>query len=226
MIVIPAGSFLMGSADGRPDERPVHRVTLAARLAIGQREVTQGEWGACVAAGACNARPGGADRTDAPMTNLSWLDTQSYLAWLSKETGQRYRLPSEAEWEYAARGGTSGVYWWGDTVGTDHANCADCSAEPSDAVTVAGRYPSNPFGLYDTAGNAAEWVQDCWTRDYTDAPADGTAVERSGCPQRVLRGGSFVSDAPYLRSASRYRYDVAVPYYAHGFRVATEVERR
>ena len=226
MVVLPPGSFQMGSADGRPDERPVHQVTFATALAIGQREVTQREWDACVTAGACESRLGNAARGDDPVINLSWLDTQSYLAWLSGTTGQSYRLPSEAEWEYAARGGTTGAFWWGSSAGSDHANCAVCSAKSSGVPTPAGSFPSNPFGLYDTAGNAAEWVQDCWNPDYAAASPDGKAAETLGCAQRVVRGGSFVNDARYLRSASRYRYEATVPYYAHGFRVATEVGRR
>ncbi|MFB0493657.1 formylglycine-generating enzyme required for sulfatase activity [Methylobacterium sp. OAE515] len=226
VVVIPAGSFRMGSVDGRPDERPVHDVTFAAPFAIGQREVTEAEWAVCVSAGFCNPRKARATRGEDPATNLSWLDVQTYLTWLSGATGRRYRLPSEAEWEYAARGGTSAAYWWGGAGGSDHANCADCSNKPNDAVTRAGSYPSNPFGLYDTAGNAAEWVQDCWTPDYGSAPSDGSAKEIFGCSQRVLRGGSFVNDARYLRSASRYHYEAATPYYAHGFRVATDVRPR
>ena len=226
MTVVPAGSFAMGSSDNRSDEKPVHEVTFQAPFAIGQREVTVQDWKACVEGGGCENAPESrtSPRDDDPVTNLSWLDTQAYVTWLSKVAGHPYRLPSEAEWEYAARGGSSEPFWWGDAVGSGHANCTECGTQSSAGTALpTGSFPPNRFGLYDTAGNAAEWVEDCWTPDYQSAPNDGHAVETPGCLQHVIRGGSFSNGARYLRSTTRFKYDTAVRYYANGFRVATDV---
>jgi len=274
MVVLPGGSFSMGSRDGRPSEQPEHQVTIAAPFAIGEREVTIREWNACATAGLSEGshndpspvrnrphpqlfamRPGGIEifgtrmgipgprpvhrghggcafrssdpsgQDDRPVTNLSWDDAQAYVAWLSKVTGESYRLPSEAEWEYAARGGTTTTFWWGEEVGTDHANCGSCAPFAKLASAAVGSFAPNPFGLFDTAGNAAEWVEDCWTPNYDGAPNDGRAVTSASCRQHVLRGGAFNNDARYLRSAARSRYDTAVRYYANGFRVVREVGR-
>lgn len=225
MLVVASGSFSMGSTEG-PSEQPVHRVTIAAPFAIGEHEVTFREWNACATAGGCTYRPGeqpGHD--DYPVTDLSWLDAKEYAAWLSKVTGKPYRLPSEAEWEYAARSNTTTSFWWGDAVGADHANCAGCGSSAKPATVAVGSFAPNLFGLFDTAGNAAEWVEDCWTPNYDRAPTDGRAATSASCPQHVLRGGAFNSDGRYLRSASRSRYDTAVRYYANGLRVVSEVGR-
>jgi formylglycine-generating enzyme required for sulfatase activity/serine/threonine protein kinase len=225
MMVLPSGSFSMGSSEGPPSEQPEHRVMIAAPFAIGEREVTVREWNACVTAGGCAFRPADpSGQDDLPVTNLSWLDAQVYVAWLSKVTGESYRLPSEAEWEYAARGGTTTTFWWGEAVGTDHANCASCVPLTKLASVAVGSFAPNPFGLFDTAGNAAEWVEDCWTPNYDGAPNNGRAVTLAACRQHVLRGGAFNNDGRYLRSAARSRYDTAVRYYANGFRVVRQVE--
>lgn len=218
----------MGSADGSPSEKPVHHVSIPAPFAIGQREVTFAQWDACVSAGGCASKPSdhGWGRGDHPAVDLSWSDAQAYVAWLSKTTGEHYRLPTEAEWEYADRGGTTSAFWWGDAVGTDHANCGNCAAQPKRTMSPVGSYPANPFGLFDTAGNAAEWVEDCWTANYEGAPADGSAAKSGPCGQRVLRGGSMMTDARYLRSATRFKYEANVPYYTNGMRVAREVRQR
>ncbi len=224
MVVIRPGSFDMGS--GAFDmEKPVHRVTIAKPFAIGRREVTFDEWDRCVTAGVCKYRPDdrGWGRGERPVINVSWDDAQVFVRWLSERTGRKYRLPSEAEWEYAARGGTSTIYWWGRDVGSRHANCRDCGSGTTSQTVPAGTFDANPFGLYDTAGNAAEWVEDCWNENYRAAPQDGSAWLTGQCRQRVLRGGSFDSQSRYLRSTSRFRYDVDVRYYANGFRVVREM---
>ncbi len=224
LVVVPAGDFDMGSNDF-DFEKPVHKVTISKAFAIGRREVTFEEWDQCVAAGSCRHRPDdrGQGRGERPVIDVSWRDATAYVSWLSQKTGQKYRLPSEAEWEYAARGGTKTAFWWGRDIGARFANCRDCGGNSGQAAIATGSFSANPFGLFDTAGNAAEWVQDCWNDTYRGAPRDGSAWASGQCDQRVLRGGSFDSQARYLRSASRFRYDSDVRYYANGFRVVREL---
>jgi formylglycine-generating enzyme required for sulfatase activity len=214
----------MGAADGLAFERPVHRVTIARPFAIGRSEVTFDQWDDCVAGGGCSFKPDdrGWGRGTRPVINVSWNDARQYVDWLSATTGKRYRLPSEAEWEYAARGGTRTAYWWGAAAGIDRANCHGCGSGGPSATTPAGTFPGNPFGLVDMAGNAAEWVEDCWHDGFKGAPADGSAWVEPACQERVLRGGSFANDATYVRAASRFHYDADVRYYANGFRVARD----
>ena len=224
LVVVPVGEFDMGSNDF-DFEKPVHKVTIGKAFAIGRREVTFEEWDQCIASGGCRHRPDdrGQGRAERPVTDVSWRDATAYASWLSQKTGQKYRLPSEAEWEYAARGGTKTAFWWGRDVGSRFANCRDCGGDSGQAAVATGSFSANPFGLFDTAGNAAEWVQDCWNDTYRGAPRDGSAWGSGQCGQRVLRGGSFDSQARYLRSASRFRYDTDVRYYANGFRVVREL---
>jgi formylglycine-generating enzyme required for sulfatase activity len=226
LVVVPPGEFDMGSTTS-PAEMPLHHVAIAQPFAIGRREVTFAEWDQCVAAEGCKYSPDdhGWGRGDRPVIDVSWDDAQSFIAWLSKKTGQAYRLPSEAEWEYAARGGAASPYWWGRDVGTGRANCQDCGGAAAARQTVpTGSFRPNAFGLYDTAGNAAEWVQDCWNPSYAGAPRDGSAWKSGDCSLRVLRGGSFASKASAVRSASRFRYDEDVRYYANGFRLVRDVK--
>lgn len=224
MVAIRPGAFDMGSV-AFDMEKPVHRVTIAKPFAIGRREVTFEEWDRCVTAGACKYRPDdrGWGRGERPVINVSWDDAQVFVRWLTERTGRKYRLPSEAEWEYAARAGTSTSYWWGRDIGSRHANCRDCGSGTTLQTVPGGTFDANPFGLYDTAGNAAEWVEDCWNENYRGAPQDGAAWLTGQCRQRVLRGGSFDSQSRYLRSMSRFRYDADVRYYANGFRVVREM---
>jgi formylglycine-generating enzyme required for sulfatase activity len=224
MILIPAGMFEMGSDDFSNFERPVHRVSIGKPFYIGRREVTFQEWDACVSEGGCSYRPDdrGLGRGMRPATDLDWNDARGYAAWLSRKTGLVYRLPSESEWEYAARAGTTTAYPWGKSVDKDRANCLGCTAEPLKKTMDTGSYPPNAFGLFDMVGNAAEWVEDCWNDNYRGAPTDGSAWTKPQCRERVLRGGSFNNDPRYLRSASRFKYDFDVRYYANGFRVARE----
>ncbi len=224
MVVIPAGTFEMGSTRTEYD-KPVHRVHIAKGFAIGRFEVTFKEWEKCREDGGCKSRPDdrGWGKGDHPVINVSWLDAKEYAAWLGKKTGHKYRLPSEAEWEYAARGGSSTPYWWGGGAGARQANCRECNTGQPERTVAVGSYKPNAFGLYDTAGNAAEWVEDCWNDDYKGAPADGSAWTKGNCQLRVLRGGSFDSQASYVQSAARFRYDYDVPYSANGFRVLREM---
>jgi formylglycine-generating enzyme required for sulfatase activity len=223
MVVVPDGEFDMGSTE-TPVEQPAHHVTIANPFAIGRREVTFAEWDLCVAAGGCKYRPGdhGWGRGDRPVIDVSWDDAGEFVGWLSQKTGHAYRLPTEAEWEYAARAGSASAYWWGREIGVGRAKCADCGGDAAMRTAPTGSFRPNAFGLYDTAGNAAEWVQDCWNASYRGAPRDGSAWTTGDCSLRVLRGGSFASKANAMRSASRFRYDHDVRYYANGFRVARD----
>jgi formylglycine-generating enzyme required for sulfatase activity len=224
MVVLPAGSFEMGAASDY--EKPVHRVSIARPFAIGRYEVTFEEWDHCVAAGGCQHRPvdRGWGRENRPAINLSWTDAKQYVRWLSEKTGQTYRLPTEAEWEYAARGGTNTTYWWGRSLGAGQANCRECGSGGSSQTAPVGSFRPNPFGLYDTAGNVAEWVEDCWNDSYRGAPQNGSAWTAGQCSLRVLRGGAFDSQARYLGSAARFRYDADVRYSANGLRVVRELQ--
>jgi formylglycine-generating enzyme required for sulfatase activity len=224
LVVVPAGEFDMGSTQ-EPAEGPVHHVVIGRPFAIGRREVTFAQWDQCLAAGGCKFSPAdqGWGRGERPVINVSWDDTKDFIGWLSKRTGQAYRLPTEAEWEYAARGGAATPYWWGKDIGTGRAQCADCG-EPARQTVPTGSFRPNAFGLYDTAGNAAEWVQDCWNPSYRGAPHDGSAWTSGDCSLHVLRGGSFANKATSLRSAARFRYDEDVRYYANGFRVARDLK--
>ena len=226
MVVVPSGSYMMGSpaseAGRNGREGPRHRVTIGYPLAVGVYEVTFAEWDACVRAGGCaGSRPEdeGWGRGRRPVINVSWEDVQAYVAWLSSETGEEYRLLSESEWEYVARAGTQTARHWGasssgqcgyangyDRTGDqkhdfswDSMSCSDGYAD----TAPVGSFEPNAFGLYDVSGNVWEWVEDCWNGDYEGAPTDGGAWRTGDCSQRVLRGGSWYYDPDYLRSAYR-----------------------
>ncbi len=223
LVIVPAGSFTMGSS--QPHQRPAHAVTFSRPFAIGRYEVTFDEWDACVGDGACERTSDmGWGRGRHPVVNVSWADAQKYLAWLSKKTRQTYRLASEAEWEYAARAGTETPFWWGSSVGVNNAMCRECRSTSAGQSQPVGSYGANRFGLFDTAGNVAEWVEDCWNDGYQRAPADGSAWREGDCNLRVLRGGSFDSSAAQIQSSARFRYDAYVPYSANGFRVVRELK--
>jgi formylglycine-generating enzyme required for sulfatase activity len=224
LVIVPNGDFTMGSND-KPAEAPARHIVIRKAFAIGRREISFAEWGRCVEAGVCKyvARDQGQSRDDLPVTNVSWNDAQDFASWISKVTGKTYRLPSEAEWEYAARAGSTTSYWWGNDVGKGHARCADCGGAISQGAAPVGFFRPNAFGLYDTSGNAAEWVLDCWNANFKGAPADGSAWTSGDCSLRVLRGGSFADKSAAVRSSSRFRYDIDVRYYANGFRLVREL---
>ena len=225
LVVVPAGGFDMGSLVFEL-EKPVHHVTIARPFAIGRREIRFQEWDLCAAADACKYRPDdrGWGRDNRPVTDVSWDDAKIYVAWLSSWTGEKYRLPSEAEWEYAARAGTTSTFWWGDDVGIDHANCRTCASAFVRRTSPTGQYAANGFGLFDTSGNAAEWVEDCWNDSYRGAPRDGSSWVTGQCNYRVLRGGSFDTDARYIRPSARFRYEADVRYFANGFRIVRDLQ--
>ena len=217
MVSLPGGTFAMGSNDD-PSEKPIHRVNIKP-FAISKYPITNREWKECVAAKACDYVPVGSD--DAPVANVSWNDAHQFVEWLSKVTQKEYRFPSEAEWEYAARGGTQTKYWWGDQFKSDLANCKGCAtAYDSTQPLKVGSFKPNPFGLHDMGGNVDQWVEDCWHRDYQGAPIDGSAWTDKNCGSHVIRSGSWKNDTNYARPASRDRYDTGVRYPTHGLRVA------
>jgi formylglycine-generating enzyme required for sulfatase activity len=219
LIAVPAGKFRMGSS-ADPTERPVRDVTVG-RFAAGRFPVTVAEWGDCVADKACAFDPGG--DPDEPVRNVSWDDSQAYLAWLSRVSGKRYRLLSEAEWEYAARAGSTTRYWWGDQFRADMSPCRSCSAPPLRSPPKVGTFPANAFGLHGVTGSVNQWTQDCWHKDYRGAPRDGSAWIAPQCRERVLRGGAWNNDEAGLRISSREFYDASVRYPNHGFRVARDM---
>jgi formylglycine-generating enzyme required for sulfatase activity len=225
MVVVPAGEFDMGGKEN-PFEAPPHRVTIAKPYAIQRREVNFDEWDACADAGACKNRPSdhGWGRGKQPVIDVSWEDAEQFVGWLSQKTGRKYRLPSEAEWEYAARAGTTSPFWWGRDVGKGNANCDNCGEASLHKTVPTGSFRPNGFGLYDTAGNVYEWVEDCWNDNYAKAPKDGSAWTTGQCRQRVLRGGSFANKANAATSAARFRYDIDVRYYANGFRLVRDLQ--
>jgi len=191
-------------------------VTIARPFAVGKFEVTFAEWDACAAAGGCKHNPGdqGWGRGRRPVINVSWHDAKEYAAWLSRKTGKAYRLLSEAEWEYAARAGTTTRYAFGDTISTSQAQYG-----ASKTVEV-GSFSANKFGLHDLHGNVWEWVEDAWHANYKGAPIDGSAWSGGDTSYRVLRGGSWVDFPVGLRSAGRHWLDPDNRYLRFGFRLA------
>ena len=231
MVVIPAGSFMMGSPENEKDrdtdEGPQHRVTIAP-FAISKTEVTFAEWDACVTAGGCNRytpSDEGWGHGNRPVINVSWTDAQAYVVWLSQHTGKPYRLPSEAEWEYAARAGTTTRYAYGDAITPKDANYADSKLGRTTEVMA---YPPNAWGLYDMHGNVWEWVEDVYHASYDGAPNDGSAwTDNEGIQSsriRVDRGGSWYYEPRNLRSAYRYSDGPDIRNYNLGFRVARTLD--
>ena len=259
MVVVPAGSYRMGSPSSEQgrweDEGPVHEVTIAVPFAIGRHEVTVAEFGRFVdgtgysAGSSCLAygdeeeergrswrNPGYDQSGRHPVTCVSWRDAQAYVAWLSRETGEEYRLPSESEWEYAARAGTSTARPWGEGQSGQcrHANGWDASAQERYSewewvapcrdghvhTAPAGSFAANGWGLHDMLGNVSEWTEDCWNGSYAGAPRDGSAWRSGECSKRVLRGGSWYYGPSDLRAADRLRVTTGIRYGNDGFRVA------
>ena len=262
MVVVPAGSYRMGSPSyeqGRQEhEGPVHEVTIAAPFAIGRHEVTVVEFGRFVdetgysTGNSCRTYEGGNWESRAgrgwrnpgfgqsgryPVACVNWDDAQAYAAWLSREAGEKYRLPSESEWEYAARAGTATARYWGEGESGQcrHANGGDASVKERYSdwnwtmascrdghvhTAPAGSFAANGWGLHDMLGNVWEWTEDCWNGSYTGAPSDGSAWEYGDCARRVLRGGSCYDRPSSLRAASRYRFTSGIRNSNSGFRVA------
>lgn len=233
MVAIPSGQFMMGSPPsehGRFDsEGPEHRVSVRA-IAMSRSPVTVQEYSVFVRetgyeTGPCDWPSGTSWRSagfapTAPVVCVSWNDAQAYIAWLNGKQGKRqasaaggegglYRLPSEAEWEYAARAGTTTARWWGEAIGSGNAVCNGCgSAWDNRQIAPVDSLAANPFGLFDMLGNVWQWTGDCWNENYVGAPADGGVWRTGDCSKRVLRGGSWSNLPKFVRAAARNRDDV------------------
>ena len=237
MVVIPAGRFRMGCVSGKyctNDEKPVHEVVIPRPFAMSKYEVTFEDYDKFTYPNKVRDEGWGRDRR--PIINVSWDDANKYAVWLSDQTGKRYRLPTEAEWEYAARAGSSSMYHFGNSESQlcRYGNHADtsvdympwhnkyCSDGVGDSTAVVGRYQPNAFGLYDMHGNVFEWVQDCWNDSYAGAPTDGSAWNSGQCDRRVIRGGSWVNTLWGLRSANRGGIDHSDRILNRGFRLVRD----
>lgn len=226
LTTIPAGRFLMGSPDSEPDrsdgEGPQHAVIIARPFALGVYAVTFAEYDRfCEITGRKPSNDYGWGRENRPVINVSWQDAQAYCDWLNEQTGQSYRLPSEAEWEYACRAGTQTPFHTGETINPDQANF---NSEYEKTLPV-GSFAPNTFGLYDMHGNVWEWTQDCWHENYHNAPDDGSAwLEKDGgrCNRRVIRGGSWIDGPQVVRSAIRFRGITVAAFNIQGFRIARD----
>lgn len=245
MMVVPPGSFLMGSPVSerghQTDEGPLRHVTIERAFAIGKYEVTLDEFTAFVRdtgyskAGRCSASAGGGPWRNPgfresgrhPVTCVRWTDAEAYARWLSRKTGQVYRLPSESEWEYAARAGTETARYWGDRKGRGRANCDGCGSEWDNRRTSpVGSFAPNAYGLYDMLGNNWEWVEDCYSSSYAGAPRDGSPRIEGDCRDRIMRGGSWESDPRRLRAANRLKHAPDDIDNDFGFRVVRELGSR
>ena len=242
MVVIPAGSFWQGSEETAPlalkKETPRRMVTFAEPFAVSVFEITFAQWDRCVADGGCSARPvdNGWGRGDRPVMMVSWNDAQEYTAWLSAATGQSYSLPSESQWEYAARageetdwlgGGPAEVCRFANIAGGEsgfrwqHPDCADTTALQTLPV---GSLEPNAFGVYDVIGNVAEWTLDCMNLSYLDAPVDGSAWGRGICSSHMTRGGSWITGSKEIRLPARFNLKNGDRNDFTGFRVVRKVE--
>jgi formylglycine-generating enzyme required for sulfatase activity len=227
MIVVPAGEFTMGSPKeevGRYDNEGLRPgLTIPLHFAVAKNDVSFEEWDVCVAVGGCGKiDDSGMGRGLNPVINVNFDDARRYAAWLSSMTGKDYRLLSEVEWEYAARGGTTTAFYWGDEIGKGNANCNACGS-PWDArkISPVASFKPNPFGLFDMAGNVWQWVEDCYHENYdVEAPSGGKAWIAGDCANRVVRGGSWKSDPTALRSANRHWVQAVLGFDYLGFRVA------
>ncbi len=226
MLKISGGEFTMGSDRDQlqVNEQPTHKVVVND-FAISREEITFEEYDRFArATGRRLPDDNGWGRGDRPVIYVDWDDAVAYTEWLSKRTGKRYRLPTEAEWEYVARGGSDDLFWWGYKIGKGNAACFECGSEwDSKSTAPVGSFKPNAFGVHDTAGNVREWVEDCYHPNYVDAPADGGAWVESGCRERVARGGAFNKPGESMRSTWRGRFDADTRLPTVGFRVVREL---
>ena len=222
MVWIPAGEFTMGS-NKQPTEGPKHLVSIR-KFAVSAKEISISEYGQYAAAAGIKVPKTKGLGPDFPVFNVSWDDAYNYTKWLSRETGEKYRLLSESEWEYVASGGKKSPFWWGYDMEKNKAHCfLGCNQELNTSIPMkAGSFEPNPFGVYDTQGNISEWVHDCWHDNYKGAPRDESVWEGGDCTQRVVRGGAFISPEQSLRTASRDKYKSNSSYEFIGIRVARE----
>jgi len=226
MVILPAGEFRMGApgSAGVVAEFPIRKVTLRYQFAVSKYEITNAEYRR-FAQDTGRALPQGSQAgsyDDFPVVNVTWEDAFFYTRWLTERTGRRYRLPSEAEWEYAAAAGSSKHFWWGSEMEEGRAHCRLGCGSPLDINSTAkvGSFPANAFGLHDTAGNVSEWVEDCWHANYSGAPTDGGVWLGGDCARRVIRGGAYDSPELSMRTAFRSNNPVGRKRASLGFRVA------
>jgi len=252
MVVIKAGSFQMGDIQGggASDEKPVHWVNIE-KFAMGKYEVTVGDFRKFVNASGYKTEaekgsgcyvysssswkkekdanwhnPYFSQTNNQPVVCVSWNDAIAYTEWLTQQTGKHYRLPSESEWEYAARAGTKTKYWWGNEIGKNQAVCDGCGSRWDDKQTApVGSFRANPFDLYDTVGNVWEWCADNWHGNYEGAPSDGRVWKGGNESRRVLRGGSWDVNPDSSRAAYRVRNALGFRLILVGFRVVRRVAR-
>lgn len=222
-VQIPAGSYIMGDIYGNdPFAKPPHKVTLEA-FAMGVHEVTFAQYDRfCKDTGRELPEDNGWGRETRPVVNVSRADAMAFAAWLSEKTGKKLRLPSESEWEYAARGGKSTPYWWGSTLGRANANCRSCGSVWDGLSTApVGSFSANPFGLYDVHGNVYEWVLDSWHANYEGAPTNGAARIAVQATEFVSRGGSF-QEVPSSLTVFARNWTHPTPQSDIGFRLVME----
>lgn len=262
LVIIPEGSFIMGSPEteeGHESTETQHRVVISKPFAIGKYPVTKGEFRQFVAQSGYNAKgkcssldeqgnmieseqfnwetPGFDQTDDDPVICVSAIDAEAYATWLSKKTGKNYRLPSESEYEYAARAGTTTARYWGESQddGCAYANGHGYESEKEFFGKMAncddgfvytspvGNYKPNAFGLYDMLGNAWVWCADCWHDDYLEGPDTEAPWDKEGCKIRVMHGGSFISHYTSLRAAARHKAEEELRYHNYGMRIARDV---
>ena len=232
LVIIPQGSFIMGLNSISKRSKPEHKVQITKPFALGRFEVKFIEWQACIDGGGCPKSPDDHHwgKKDRPVINITYFEAKQYLSWISKKTGFRYRLPSESEWAYANRAGTTTIWWWGNNVGENHANCKDCKSPWSDGgnkvhgTAPVGMFPPNPFGLHDTTANVFEWVEDCWNDSFNDKLKNSINWIQENCHYRVIRGGAFYYYSKVGRSDYRSKNSPSVKSYLLGFRVLRELE--
>ena len=226
MVRIKTGTFKMGSGglSVDADERPAREVTVAA-FAISQYEITFAEYELFAkAVGRKLPNNQYLEKDTSPVFSVSWDDSYNYAQWLAEQTGKRYRLLSEAEWEYAASGGTDTPFWWGFDLGSNNAHCFGCKTGLNPRqVTRVGRFEPNPFGVYDTSGNVFEWVHDCYHPNYIGAPSTGIVWEGGDCAYRVVRGGAYTSTSKSIRVQKRAKYKSQGVFDSVGIRVGREL---
>ena len=219
MVVIPAGNFRMGDIQGggSSNEQPVHQVSINS-FAMGRYEVIFAEYDKFAdATGTAKPNDEGWGRGNRPVINVSWNDATAYTQWLSEQTGHTYRLPTEAEWEYAARAGTETKYWWGNDIGSNNANCYSTYCRDSyETTSPVGSFAANPFGLFDTAGNVWEWT----CSEYQDKYAGKEQRCAASGSRFVVRSGSWFNGARWARSADRYGFEPGGRYVNYGVRPA------
>lgn len=223
-VSIPEGCFIMGDDKGKQHERPAHKVCLKG-FQLATHEVTFAQYDQFASAtGRPLPKDRGWGRGDRPVINITYEDAEAFASWVSQVTGLTLHLPSEAQWEYAARAGTQTRFSWGDEKGFIRANCKGCGSKWDDQKTApVGQFKPNPWGLYDMYGNVWEWTRDCWNWSFKGAPSDGSAWQSGNCRKRVQRGGSWLDWWYDCDSTSRY-YDTLsfLPLNNNGFRLAKD----